>query len=809
MPPKFFYKKKSKGLPSSSSTKKADNINFNATYLIIVESPSKCSKIEGFLGSDYCCIASKGHIRSIEGLKSIDTKKTFEPTFSIIEEKTNHVEYMRSIISRFSKNNIILASDDDREGEAIAWHICKIFDLPLETTKRILFHEITKTAIVEAIKNPTTINMKLVQAQHARQVLDMIVGYKISPFLWKYLYHNKSNSLSAGRCQTPALRLVYDNDKNKNAGLETRYKTTGSFFSKQILFELNHEFETKEKVIEFLEKSKGFSHILKIGSQRETKKSPPKPFNTSRLLQTASNMLHISPNETMKLCQTLYQNGMITYMRTDSVKYAGNFLNQVNQYIINEFQSPEYLGNMEVLENKDKNNPHEAIRVTHIETKNISQEGEDIGRLSSMYRLIWRNSIESCMSEARYNSTDIKLSAPLEKEYKYTIEVPIFLGWKKVSEKNNEKGETERQNESGSLLMYFNTISQSKNLITYNYIDSIVVVRNTHTHYTEATLINTLEELGIGRPSTFASIVDTIQERGYVKRTNLEGETKKCEEFRLQGNELKKIEKERTFGNEKNKLVLQPVGLLTIEFLITHFQKMFEYEYTKCMEDTLDDITTGKEKDWSNICKLCYNEIKELAKPMAKLEKQIYHLDDTHDFIFEKFGPVIRSKKEDGSFEYKNVKKELKIDLEKLKNGGYTADELYEIKDNYLGKYEDLDMYIKTGKFGPYVEWGENRESIKKITKPLNEITLKDVVEYLGSDITVKNKSVLRVFTPELSIRKGKFGPYAYYKRENMSKPEFYNIKKFPEGFSVCQPETFIQWIKTTYNVPITKNPML
>jgi DNA topoisomerase-1 len=204
MPPKF-YKKRTY---AKSSTPKTEHINYDATFLIIVESPSKCKKIEGFLGSDYCCIASKGHIRTIDGLKSINTKASFEPTFSIIDEKKSHVEFMREVIGRFSNSNIILASDDDREGEAIAWHICKVFGLSVETTPRIIFHEITESAIKKAVQNPTRINMNLVLAQHARQVLDIIVGYKISPFLWKYLYNDKSNSLSAGRCQTPALRLV-------------------------------------------------------------------------------------------------------------------------------------------------------------------------------------------------------------------------------------------------------------------------------------------------------------------------------------------------------------------------------------------------------------------------------------------------------------------------------------------------------------------------------------------------------------------------------------------------------------------------
>jgi len=810
MPPRKFFKKKSTYDGSKTTTKpKLKEINPSAIYLIIVESPSKCSKIESFLGNEYCCIASKGHIRTIDGLKSIDTKNTFEPTFSIIDEKKGQVEFMRSVIDRFSKSNIILATDDDREGEAIAWHICMLFDLPIKTTKRILFHEITKKAIIDAVNHPTTLNMNLVQAQHARQVLDMIVGFKISPFLWKYLYHSKSNSLSAGRCQTPALRLVYDNELNKNAGIETKYKTIGNFTSNNIQFELNHEFDDKNEVLNFLEKSKTFSHLIKVGNSKETTKSAPKPFNTSRLLQTSNNVLHLSPKQTMDLCQMLYQNGYITYMRTDSTKYAADFLKKAKDYIIEEYKKPEYVGNLDLIELKDANNPHEAIRITHIEM--VSLPNCDNTKMVSLYRLIWRNTIESCMADARYNSIGVTISAPLEHNYKHTIEIPLFLGWKKVNGKNGYDNEnntgfinTEKQNIPSSQHTFLQFLENSKKPIPYNYIESTLVLRNKHQHYTEASLINKLEELGIGRPSTFASIVDTIQERGYVLRKNLDGEKVNCVEFKLREKTIEETTKEKVFGNEKNKLILQPLGLLTVEFLIQHFQQMFSYDYTKSMEDKLDEVSSGKELEWAKICKDCYKEIGALSKPIAKLEKQTYPIDDTHDFVFEKFGPVVRHKLEDGTMEYKQVKKDMKIDLEKLKNRGYTLDELYEIKNDCLGKYEDKDMFIKNGKFGPYVEWGDNRESIRKINKPLNEIKLEDIIELLSGDAKDKDNSILRVVTPEISIRKGKFGEYVYYKRSDMKKPEFLNIKKFPEAYAVCEPEVLINWLVTTYKLPIT-----
>jgi len=785
MPPKF-YKKRTY---AKSSTPKTEHINYNATFLIIVESPSKCKKIEGFLGSDYCCIASKGHIRTIDGLKSIDTKASFEPTFSIIDEKKQHVEFMREVIGRFSNSNIILASDDDREGEAIAWHICKVFGLSVETTPRIIFHEITETAINHAVQNPTRINMNLVLAQHARQVLDIIVGYKISPFLWKYLYNDKSNSLSAGRCQTPALRLVYDNEMEKKV-FENKYKTVGRFFSKNTQFELNDEFDETDQVLEFLEKSKSFNYTLSVGSPKESKRAPPKPFTTSRLLQTSSNILRISPKETMSLCQQLYQDGHITYMRTESGKYSAVFLEQCKKYILNQYTKAEYVGDLGVLENKDLNNPHEAIRVTHISMYSLQTENN---RLASMYKLIWKNSIETCMSEAVYNCTTVKITAPLEKWYFSVIEIPVFLGWKIIEEKSDI---TQLQSAASSQILHFKSIEKSTNPFTHNTIESTFVGRNKHQRYSEATLINKLEELGIGRPSTFATIIETIQERGYVLRKDVDGIKTLCKDFELIGNVLKITEKEKIFGNEKNKLVIQNVGLLTIEFLIQHFENMFSYTYTKSMEDELDKVSDGLE--WSTVCKQCYEEIKGLSKSMTKLEKQVYKLDEENDFIFEKYGPVIRRKQYDGNFEYIPVKKTININLEVLKSGGYSIEELIEIKNPILGEYKGTPVFLKTGKYGDYVEYGEQQESTKSINKPLDQIVLNDIIPLLQKD-EKQDKNILRKINDDLSVRRGKFGNYVFYKTEKMKKPEFFNIKKFPECPITCDSDVFIEWLNKNY----------
>lgn len=791
MPPKF-YKKKGGDIRS-------ENLS-TATYLVIVESPSKCAKIEQFLGTDYVCIASKGHIRSIDGLKSIDTNNTFIPTFSILEDKKDHVEKMRNIICRFSKDHILLASDDDREGEAISWHICQVFGLPVETTPRILFHEITSVAVRKAVQSPGRINMSLVHAQHARQVLDILVGYKISPYLWKYLYNNKSNSLSAGRCQTPALRLVYDNENElRSDKLEYKYKTSGLFTSRNIGFTLNHEFESEEKAVEFCELSKTFSHTMTIPGPKASKRSPPKPFHTSRLLQTASSTLHMSPAETMSICQSLYQNGHITYMRTESSKYAKPFLDLARGFIETTWGSADYVGNMDALENKNSADPHEAIRVTHIEVTYLPVDDKNT-RMASLYRLIWKNTVESCMTDYTYNAFDVSISAPIGHRYVHTIEIPLFLGWKKVGQKETETV-TELQVGETSLLNYFQTLVSKP--VIYKHIESTVVVRNKHSHYTEASLIQKLEELGIGRPSTFATIVDTIVERGYVKKCDLEGNQVDCNEYKVEGGVLKKTIQKRTFGNEKNKLVLQPVGKMTIEYLLQHFEPLFNYAYTKNMEDELDIVSSGKNAEWSAVCRNCYAEIKTLSNGANQTTKQVFVLEPEYDFMFEKFGPVVRHTLPDGTFEYFPAKKEVNYDLEKLKAGGYTLTDVLETKARYLGKYENHDLHVKTGRYGPYVEWGNKKESIKTIDKSTDVITLEDIVAFFEKKGKGETMNILRVLNPFMSIRKGKFGAYVFFQKPGMKTPKFLNIKKFPEGFLGCDPATLVKWCCDTYNITI------
>jgi len=740
------------------------------TILIIVESPSKCAKIEQFLGAEYKCIASKGHLREIANLKAVDVKHDFEVTYSIMKDKEAHVKEMQRTINNFT--HIILAMDDDREGEDIAWHICQLFNLP-DTTPRIIFHEITKSAILNAVQRPTVINQQLVASQQTRQILDIIVGYTISPILWKHLFYDKDNSLSAGRCQTPALRLVYENHADKTP-VEFRYKTTTTFSKLQFI--LNHEMETADIVAEFLNKSKTHPHILQIGKNKETTRASPKPFNTSRLLQTASNTLKLSPKETMSICQQLYQNGHITYMRTDSTKYAADFLTQAKEFIAVEWDA-KYIGDLKNLV-AGSDTPHEAVRVTHLEIKSVE------GKTGQVYRLIWKNTIESCMADARYNCTALTITAPIG-HYSHTLETPVFLGWKTV-EYNSQ---TDIQNTHSGLRLYLHSIAPE---IALTLIDSTVVMRNSHQYYTEATLIHKLEELGIGRPSTFASIVDTIQERGYVKCKDVVGETQKCKEYKLRGMVIEMAEQDRVFESQKKKLIIQPVGIATIEFLLTHFGEIFSYDYTKNMEDRLDDITHDVEYKEKGIilCKEWHNKIKDTARATTK---QSYPIDATHTVVFEKYGPVIKRELEEGH-EFITITKE--IDLEKLKNGEYNVDELTES----IGTYNNEPIYLKKGKFGTYIECGDVRKSTK-IANP----TLEEALPLLQT-------KVMREINSEMSIRNGKFGPYIYYQPKNIKKPQFLKLKPFDDGLhsnskgdviTTCELGVLTKWIYMTYNLPV------
>ena len=698
--------------------------------LVIVESPAKCKKIESYLGAGYKCIASFGHLRELATLENIND---FEPTYTEIEEplKKKQIKLIGSEIAAIG-GEVILATDDDREGEAIAWHICMLFNLNPAKTKRIIFHEITENAIQESIKHPTTINMNIVNAQKTRQILDMIVGYKISPILWK---HISGSSLSAGRCQTPALKLVYENylEIQKSPGV-AQYNTVGYFTSLAIPFELGAHHKTEDEMTDFLFASSEFSHELTCTGPKKVQRAPPLPLNTSRIQQMASNELHYSPKDTMRICQSLYEGGYITYMRTDSKCLSDDFLKEAAKYIKSKW-SPNHVGTEE--KKKTDKEPHEAIRPTNVNLHELPEKETD-SKARRMYKMIWQTTLESCMSPASFYSIKAEVSAPMSLKYGYTAELMEFAGWLAVSNKKEDE----------SKVKIYNTLfSRCKDKIGVKYtkIASTLTMKELKQHYTEARLVQLLEEKGIGRPSTFSSLVEKIQEREYVKKCDVKGREIECKDFELEGDDVSEILKKREFGNEKSKLVIQPLGIIVVEFLEKHFSSLFQYDYTRNMEDALDKISSGLESEsesWKDLCKSCLNQVNESIENVKEHKKLEFKIDDEHSYIIGKYGPVIKcigkGKGKGQNISFKPLRTDIEVDLKKLERGEYNLEDLIEKKvwvkeqrkSDWL--YDGMPLEIKKGKFGLYASWGKNTKSLKSLgNRPIENITFEQVVALL------------------------------------------------------------------------------
>ena len=794
------------------------------TYiLLIVESPAKCGKIEKFLGSNYKVIGSYGHITHLSNLTQIDFKNNYKPTYNIIETKQSQITKMRKLINNAKET--ILATDDDREGEAIAWHITEVFKLNRATTKRIVFHEITERAIKNAIANPRTINLDLVYAQQGRQILDLIVGFTITPLLWKHIVSNTKNALSAGRCQTPALRLVYDNYKEiKESPGKLSFNSVGYFTSKNIQFTLNINHETHDSLKDFLEQSKDYKHMLTKAKERETIKNQPLPFTTSGLQQAANNCIHISPKETMELAQKLYEGGYITYMRTDCKVYSEEFIEESKIYIAEKYK-PEYI-NPEInkliqnktsiedvinVKNNSENNAqeaHEAIRPTCICVDTIDNEETFSAKHKKLYKLIWSNSLESMMAPALYKQLVVHISAPQDAHYKYSAEENIFLGWKAVLGQEDEK--------------YYEYLKNVKeDIVNYKKITCKQTLKELKSHISEARLVQLLEQKGIGRPSTFSSLVEKIQERNYVVKQNVEGKKLEIIDYVLLENNIIEEKGTKEFGNEKNKLVITQIGIFVIEFLIKYFNDLFDYDYTKCMEDELDNIARGKKK-YYELCDECNNFITSLinsnkliiksdsnlengekSENLEKLEKLQIKIDAKHTYLIGKNGPTIKYTKEDGSLAFYGVKKT--INIEKLKRGEYKLDELIETSEEtskLLGVFNEENVYLKNGKYGYYLECGLLRKSLKtiKINVPFKEIKIDDALTIL-KDCDSETNGLVRKISNDLAIRKGKFGDYLFYKTPTMKKPQFLKLNEFNDDYKNCSLEFLKSWIKEKYDL--------
>jgi len=779
-------------------------IHLKMTFnLFIVESPAKCTKIEQYLGPGNKCIASYGHFRELNGLQSINIHNNFATTFIISESKQTQVNKIKKAIKEAKE--VFLATDDDREGEAIAWHLCDYFGLPINTTKRIVFHEVTETALKHAVQNYGYLNMALVEAQLARQIIDILVGYKLSPILWK----NVKEGTSAGRCQTPALRLIYDNYKAIQAAPGNKeYNSTGYFTTQNIPFVLNHNFstDTNTSIEAFLKASLSYDHLYKCGELRDSKKNPPQPFTTSRLQQAASTHLHTTPKDTMRMCQKLYEEGHITYMRTDSTIYSREFIQNAVNYIQQEWGAEYIATPVDIINDKDKEKTklvqeaHEAIRPTDptvkaLDEKNFTQKE------CKMYQLIWSNALESLMTPALYKGLTATITSPFEHSYKFSTEQVLFPGWRIVNGCEDISKE----------FVYLQTLKLNS-VMKFKKITAKVSMKELKTHYTEAKLVQLLEEEGIGRPSTYASLIDKIQERGYVKKENVKGISINCLDYEVtSGGNIVEVSNEREFGNEKNKLVIKPLGIMALDYLLLHFQPLFEYAYTKTMEEKLDEIAHGR-KVWTDLCKECLTDLDGEIQKIGDTKKGKEHIriDNEHSYMMGKYGPVLKCTDAEKNVSFKPVNPDL--DLEKLRSGSYTLTDVVLAPDiadgkkgRTLGTYSEKEVVLRSGKFGWYLEWGTEKKALKLTLAEATILTLDDVVETLY-DLENGESGIIRVISKETSIRKGKgiLDDYIYHKNNKMKKPKFLKLTGFKQDYRTCDIEVLHAWLKKTYDITTT-----
>lgn len=736
--------------------------------LVIVESPAKARTIEKILGSDFTVKSCNGHVRDLSKKDlSIDIENNFTPKYELLSDKKAIIQDLQK--SAKSVEKVWLATDEDREGEAISWHLLEALKLDEKKTERITFHEITKSAILSAVQNPRRLNRELVNAQQARRVLDRIVGYELSPLLWKKV----KPGLSAGRVQSVAVRLIVDRENEiKNFQTESSYRITavfaGSDTSKNIRAELNHRFKISAEAKQFLETCKGKdSNILNI----ETKpalKSPPPPFTTSSLQQEAGRKLGFPVAKTMIVAQQLYETGRITYMRTDSVNLSDLAISACKKEIETVYgkeysQVRKYTGKI-----KGAQEAHEAIRPTYMNTHDIDGTKDQ----KNLYDLIWKRTIASQMSNAKLEKTVIDISSP-HKTYIFQArgEVIIFDGFLKVY---HESAEEDDQQEDANVL----PLVHKDDILRYIEITATQKFTQPPFRYAETSLVKKLEELGIGRPSTYAPIISTVQKRDYVVRESRKGTSRDYEVITLLNKIIKSKIVTETVGADKNKLFPTDLGIIVTGFLTENFSDIVDYHFTATVEKQFDEIASG-EIEWTTMIQKFYDDFHpQISKTGTESKKFIGERllgkdPKTGMNVYVKvgkFGPIVQIG-ETGT----SVKPRFASLLKHQSVHDIALEEALTLF-NFpisLGKHENGEIIVSVGPYGPYVKFEGKFYQIPVAVNPL-KITPEQALEIISAKKQGIESSVIKDFggDSELSVRKGKWGPYLKFRNENFKIPK-------------------------------------
>jgi len=743
--------------------------------LVIVESPAKAKTLEKFLGKDYKVLSSYGHIRDLKKkVFSIDLND-FTPKYEIPADKTELVKSLKAAAK--AAETVWLASDEDREGEAISWHLSQVLGLDIENAKRIVFHEITKTAILEAIKNPRTIDLNLVNAQQARRVLDRIVGFKLSPVLWKKL----KPSLSAGRVQSVAVRLIVEREREIEAfQTESGFRVNAIFSvptadgtEVNLKADLNTKFKTQEEAQAFLESCKGQTFTIAEISKRPMRKSPAAPFTTSTLQQEAARKLGFTVAQTMMVAQRLYESGRITYMRTDSVNLSSLCLNTSREEIVKHLGERYAKTRQFSTKSKGAQEAHEAIRPTYISEHEI--EGTTQER--RLYELIWKRTIASQMADAETEKTTIKINISGQQyEFIATGEVVVFDGFLRVYRESFDDDSAE-QEEDGTLLP---PVTEGQTLA---FTEMTATQRYTQqpSRYNEASLVRKLEELGIGRPSTYAPTISTIQQREYVERGDKAGTERTYAVLTLSAktNKISTKEKKEITGNEKSKLMPTDIGTVVNDFLCEYFPEILDYNFTAKVEKEFDEIAEG-DKEWQSVLKDFYTKFEPMIEKTLnnhteqKVGERTLGTDPatgkTVSVKIGRFGPVVQigTPSDSEKPKFAQLKKGQSISTITLEE----ALELFKLPHT-LGEYEGATVTVGAGRFGPYVLHDGKYVSIPKGTDPL-DIDLEQAVALIEEKRKSEQEKHLKSFDdqPDLEVLNGRYGPYISYKGANYRLPK-------------------------------------
>jgi len=737
--------------------------------LVIVESPAKAKTIEKFLGKDFTVKSCYGHIRDLaKGDEAIDVKNNFKPHYEVSPDKKAIVAELKKLSSQAEM--IWLASDEDREGEAISWHLSEVLNLDAAKTKRIVFHEITKPAILKAIENPRQIDKNLVDAQQARRVLDRLVGFELSPILWRKIKGN----LSAGRVQSVAVRLIVEREREVNNFNSTfAYKVTAQFNvgGKTMNAELPKRFSKIEEANAFLNNCNGATFSIKNLEVKPAKKSPAPPFTTSTLQQEASRKLSFSVSQTMIVAQKLYEAGLITYMRTDSVNLSDLALNTARTQINHQFGSEFAQTRKYTTKSASAQEAHEAIRPTYFENTSVN-----IGRQEDrLYELIWKRAIASQMADAQIERTiaSIGISTTGE-ELTATGEVLKFEGFLKVYlESNDEEGD----DENSSMLPPLKVGED----LSLKQMEAIQRYSKPAPRYTEASLVKKLEELGIGRPSTYAPTISTIQKRGYVLKEDREPKERNIHIITLTNNKVNKEEKMEKFGYEKQKLFPSDIGMIVTDFLSKHFEDIMNYHFTAKVEKEFDEIANGQIQ-WNKMIENFYTPFSaDVKKTNETAERQsgerMLGVDPVSGKnIYAKvgrFGPFVQlgenSDDETKKPQYGKLLQEQRVDSITIEE----AIELFKLPRS-IGEFEGKEVSINIGRFGPYVKWGEEFISLPKGIE-IMEVSLEKAIEVINAKQTAEAPVGMFDNKP-ITKGKGRFGPFIKWDNMFINVPRAYDL---------------------------------